>query len=46
MVMCTRHLRQARQDLFEEGLDVDKLEAIAKVSGSVCRIECLLLISA
>ena len=31
MVMCTRHLRQARQDLFVDELDVEKLEAVAKV---------------
>lgn len=32
MVMCTRHLRQARQELFQEELDVEKLEAVAMVS--------------
>ena len=32
MVMCTRHLRQARQELFLEELDVEKLEAVAMVS--------------
>ena len=32
MVMCTRHLRQARQELFLEELDIDKLEAVAMVS--------------
>ena len=32
MVMCTTHLRQARQELFLEELDVEKLEAVAMVS--------------
>ena len=32
MVMCTRHLRHARQGLFADELDVEKLEAVAKVS--------------
>ena len=32
MVMCRRHLHQARQELFQEVLDVEKLEAVAMVS--------------